>query len=353
MKNRIRRSTMIIGIIILIITMMIPSSVFAAGKIDPEAPCSLKIGFLDAEAEGGVIPGCEFTVYRIASVDEFARLTLTEDFSDCPIAIKDLDIDGWQDMIITLKSMIVDRSIEASAPAAVTGEDGYTQLNELSTGLYLVTGKAVSFKGYTYTPKDFVIQLPEADPEENAWNYEAGALVKFEKAAIPPVPVDDPTGKTVSRKALKIWNDEGLEEQRPASIQVKLYGNGELADTVTLSEENDWRFTWDNLDAKTEWIVAEGDAEGYTVVVGQEGITFTITNSPEEDIPEDPTPLDPGEPGEPGEPEEFEEMPEDPVPLATLPQTGVLWWPVILCGALGSFLTLIGLYMNKSGRKEY
>ena len=44
---------------------------------------------------------------------------------------------------------------------------------------------------------------------------------------------------------------------------------------------------------------------------------------------------------------------DDPdVPLATLPQTGQLWWPVPLLAASGMMLLLLGLIWNRRGRSD-
>ena len=90
-------------------------------------------------------------------------------------------------------------------------------------------------------------------------------------------------------------------------------------------------------------------------------MTFVVTNTIEEEIPDEPTPGTPGEsgrpdtPGESGRPdtpsEPDEEIPEDDVPAAPgekLPQTGQLWWPVpaLLCAGLA--LTAAGLLRRRN-----
>ena len=93
--------------------------------------------------------------------------------------------------------------------------------------------------------------------------------------------------------------------------------NSEIYDTVKLSKNNNWKYTWEDLDESFKWSVSEECPEGYTVGVKKQGKTFVITNT--------------GIPVE--EPE--------------LPQTGMLWWPVFAGLSLGLVFVIIGLVLRK------
>lgn len=60
-------------------------------------------------------------------------------------------------------------------------------------------------------------------------------------------------GDTIERKVLKVWRDDGNEEKRPEQIVVQLLRDGEVYDTVTLSNDNNWRYTWPELSADHHW----------------------------------------------------------------------------------------------------
>ena len=66
--------------------------------------------------------------------------------------------------------------------------------------------------------------------------------------------------------------------------------------------------------------------------VTREGITFVVTNTYDEDVPDEPTPISPSEPDEP-EP--------------NLPQTGQLWWPVPLLICAGLLFVIVGLVRRR------
>ena len=62
----------------------------------------------------------------------------------------------------------------------------------------------------------------------------------------------------------------------------------------------------------------------------------------------DPPPPDQLDPEE----EEFEDIFDEDVPLGPLPQTGQLWWPVPVLGAVGLILIGAGLYLTRKDRRK-
>ena len=65
---------------------------------------------------------------------------------------------------------------------------------------------------------------------------------------------------------------------------------------------------------------------------------------PPEEIPEDPVPMDPADPPEP-DPEVEVEDPD--VPLAKLPQTGLLQWPIPVMTVTGLLLIAVGMMVER------
>jgi hypothetical protein len=85
----------------------------------------------------------------------------------------------------------------------------------------------------------------------------------------------------------KVWEDnEDQDGIRPAAIKVQLYADGKASGrTVELSENNNWKYTWKDLDKQKdgEDIVYTVDEieipDGYTKTVTNKGAAFTITNT--------------------------------------------------------------------------
>ncbi len=90
--------------------------------------------------------------------------------------------------------------------------------------------------------------------------------------------------KPVEVSVRKIWYGAGVAY--PDSIKVVLYRDGEAYDSVVLSEENNWRYTWKNLTDEYEWTVDEPSVpSGYTKYVRANGdYSFSIINT-HTDIP--------------------------------------------------------------------
>ena len=134
-------------------------------------------------------------------------------------------------------------------------------------------------------------------------------------------PEEDDT--TVRRSVVKVWNDKGYEDERPVSIQVHLLRNDVIWDTHTLTESNDWQYTWEELPARDDngteiaWSVQEATVEGYFPSYTEMGEHILISNS---------------------------------IIKPSLPQTGVLWWPVPVLVAMGLLMLILGKMMK--GRDE-
>ena len=75
----------------------------------------------------------------------------------------------------------------------------------------------------------------------------------------------------------KVWEDNGYPE-RPDSVKVNLLKDGKVSETVTLNEENQWTYSWDNLDDRYAWTVEEEVPEGYEASYKTVDNTVFITN---------------------------------------------------------------------------
>ena len=77
----------------------------------------------------------------------------------------------------------------------------------------------------------------------------------------------------------KVWViDDGGE--RPDSVSVQLMRDGEpFGDPVTLNDDNDWSYAWNDLESGHNWTVVELNVpDGFKATVSQSGDTFTIIN---------------------------------------------------------------------------
>lgn len=245
----------------LVFTLVAPTTVFAAGPIEPNRDATLTVSFKDGTTP---IAGTNFDIYKVADTNEYAKMTLTSQFSSYPVDIDGLDQKGWQELATTLNGYAKRDNLAVFKTAIIDGNGEFTVT--LQPGLYLVVGERKVVGEHAYSPVPFMIFLPGSNTTDNTWDYNVAADVKYTEKEI------------VTLKALKIWDDNGFEAQRPKSVTIQLLCDGKVYDTQELSEENLWRYTWKDLPEGHEWLVVEKELSGYYTKVSQEGITFTITN---------------------------------------------------------------------------
>lgn len=283
----------------------------AAQTIDQDRESTLTLSFGES---GEGFPEVEFSLYPVAALTEEGEYALTGDFGQYPVSLEDLDSSGLRSLAQTLDAYVA-RDTLTPLLSQKTGEDGRVSFDGLSPGLYLVLGESYTQDNTVYTPSPMLFYLPDQG-EDGGWEYEVTASCKFDQ--------EETTDTTVSRKVQKVWKDNGNQSKRPEMVFVQLLENGAVVDTVALSEENNWEYTWEGLDASSRWQVAETSVpDGYTVTVTQEGTLFVVTNTYPGKTP------------------------------PKLPQTGLLWWPVPLLACAGLVLVIAGAAARRRGRGSH
>ena len=334
--KRIRRMTAAL-LSVLAVFLLLPLQALAAGGIDLNRDVSLTISYQDGNTP---LVGAEFDIFLVATVDEYGELTTTKDFAQFHVNIRGKDDEAWRTLASTLEGYVLRDDI-SPADSAKTNDKGLvsfpTNGKSLKAGLYFVLGHRHTQNGYRYDPAPFMVMLPGLDKENNIWVYDVTVNAKFDSSQIP----DNPDDNTIDRKVLKVWADDGHEKDRPKEVIVQLLRDGKVYDTVTLNAANNWRYTWTGLNDRYTWTIVEKELEGYTVEVTREGITFVVTNTYNEEIPDEPTPTAPTTPDKPTTPTK-----------PTLPQTGQLWWPVPVLIAAGLLFVVIGLVRRRGAVDE-
>lgn len=313
---------------IVLIATAIPT--YAAGAIDVDKDTTLTISY---QNEGTAISGARFDIYRVADVDAYAQMTLTERFVDYPITLEDKDQTGWDTLATTLKGYVWKDSLSADYSGETSS--GGSLSFELKPGLYLVIGSRRTIGDYTYSALPYLVFLPGSNVEENTWDYE---VTSYPKTNAEKNPDDDPDDTLITRKVLKIWDDSGKESSRPKEITVHLMSDGKVVDTVVLNASNNWRYAWDNLERNHDWLVTEDSVSNYTQTISQEGITFTVKNT-----------VKPSTPSDSDTPKNTNNNTNN---TQTLPLTGMLWWPVPVLLIGGLLCIMVGMIRRKGITRE-
>ena len=247
-------------------------TVEAATFIDTETKGSLRLTY---SYDGQPFEALDIRIYRVAEVSAYADFTLIGDFSDLPVAVNQVKTQQeWRELASTFSAYVVANEI-APDQQKLTDAEGKVHFADLSLGLYLVyMVRADTEEGYCHFDS-FMISVPTLD-EADTWVYDVEARPKSVQQVIVP--------KEISYTVSKLWRDEGHANQRPQTVSIDLYRDGEFVETVVLSEENNWTYSWTVIDDGAIWQAVESNVpEGYTVTLEQNGNYFFVTNSYDEE----------------------------------------------------------------------
>lgn len=247
-----RKLYLLLQAVLCILLCLVPASAANTEDVAPTATLSV-LNLIDNQPVGNTA----VNAYRVADIND-DKLTWTEEYAGYQLTLKPEDTDSFSALPKTLEQLIKRDSLPAAA-STVTGNDGKAIFKDLAPGLYVITGGSTWRGNYLYSTVPALAALPYL--EDGRLNYEGTLEFKHESAYYPPS-----TAKpTLTRHVLKVWNDEGYEDERPASVTVQLLADGKVKDTVQLNAANNWRHTWKGLDAKRSWYVLESESgENYT-----------------------------------------------------------------------------------------
>ena len=263
---------------IMMLFSLLPTQLFAAGSLDKSRTVSLTINYVSKETP---IRKAPFALYRFASMETNGDCILTEAFASSGIEVVEGKNDAaWMEVTTALHGYVQLNDIEATA-SGKTDDSGKLQFEELAQGLYLVVGENVKQGSRKYMAEPFVISLPSKNEETGAWDYDITVSPKYTSKK------EQNNVNSITRRVIKVWDDEGFTHKRPESISVVLLKDGETYDTVVLNADNNWRHEWNHLNENYTWTIAEKDVpDNYTMKASKVGITYTITNSYKKDKPE-------------------------------------------------------------------
>ena len=197
--------------------------------------------------------GAVFHLYRTADLEPDGSYTFSGRFADCPAELPGYD---WLETATEVAAYAANK--QPDAQKEISG--GTLTFSGLSEGLYLVTGDPIISQGTQYTPVPFLVRVENG----NVTSY-----VKSDQE-----PVEEPV---VSYQVKKVWKDDAAKD-RPDSVSVQLLKDNAVVQTVTLSAENGWSYSWTDTGEHT-WQVREIEISGYTVTIAQNGNVFVITNT--------------------------------------------------------------------------
>lgn len=157
----------------------------------------------------------------------------------------------------------------------VSTEDASCEFEGLEPGLYLVVGDSQRVNNYPkpgdtsfWKPQSMLVQVLQQNVEimlKPEISYAATELTVF-----------------------KDWNDTTEQEQfRPSEVTINIKYQGQVEDTIQLSDNNKWTYTWKTTVDKNnpqDWKVEEVEGPSYSYSVSESPVvngqkTYTVTNT--------------------------------------------------------------------------
>lgn len=296
---------------------MAASTTDASEPINVNQECMLTLTYT---CDGTAFEDVSVKLYKIADVSSDFQYTLTSHFEPSELILNSVRTNGEWDVIrSTLEAHIIADNINADA-VAKTDSEGLVCFESLKPGLYLATVGTVTGKELTCFFDSALVALPGLNTE-GVWEYQVTVASKSE--LIPPI--DD----EIELKVLKLWKGDEGRNNRPKSIEVEIFKDGESYQKVELSQDDNWSYSWTAKDDGAKWTIIERNTpSGYTMTLEKRGNSFVLTNTY--------TPKNPDEPFD-------------------APQTGDtsnIMLYVILMIVSGSMLIILGIIGKRNAHEE-
>ncbi len=267
-----------LSVVLLMLTALLAAAVIpaqaaatwdAAEPIDPSRKCSLSMIY--KTEEGHLVQDLEIEAYLVASISTTLHYAPTGSFASYPFAIDTIRSQSeWSSLATTIESYI---EADHIAPTAlqVTNEKGEVKFTGLEQGLYFVrwNGKCGAIRPTGFTSS--FVAVPDLD-DSGKWVYD--------RTAVPKPGNYRPSGPThTPYKVIKEWVDESSSVFRPDHVDIEIYCDGALYQSVMLRAAEDWTYTWTDTGSHS-WSVVERDVPlGYFVTIDQVENTFIVTNT--------------------------------------------------------------------------
>ena len=356
------------------------------GRIDMNKAASLSVYYTyDGESGAAKMAGVKVNAYKIASISETGQFSVVAPFDSLGLNITDMnsiaDQTTWNSIITEAAKCVAANGVQPSYTATSDAE-GFARLGTVDKGLYLGISDPVTVGEFQYKYWDFLSVVPGPNNlEENQGNGWDGTWSNaiYDVVAIPKKDAIKIEGDPDNYIVYKQWVDDG-GDSRPKSINVKIFCDGVLINTVQLSTENNWQYTWQYEKGHSFTVEEELATDEYTATISRNENSFVIVNTKKPGKPDEPdkpkTPKKPEKPDKPSKPDKPDspkspDNPTTPEPnddrpdvlgairdfvgelpevlgARRLPQTGQLWWPIPILAILGIALIVFGFRSEKN-----
>lgn len=262
--------------ILLVLTFILPVKINALSTADAKEIIVNKNGSLNLEYkyDDYIINSGDVKLYYIASVTYDYQYSLVGDFQELPIEINGIkEIDEWNILEDTITSYVIADGISETSSAVINNNKVYFE--DLKTGLYLVITDTIEAETYSLSFDPFIISVPNL-MEDGTWNYDVYSC--------PKPYLFTPKYDDVTYTIIKEWRD--YKQNRPDAIEVDIYKDSELYESISLNSDNNWTYSFVAKDDGSIFTAVERNVpDGYTVSIDKDGTRIVIINTHDEEPP--------------------------------------------------------------------
>ena len=262
--------------ILLVLTFILPVKINALSTADAKEVIVNKNGSLNLEYkyDDYIINSGNVKLYYIASVSKDYQYSLVGDFQELPIEINGIKgIDEWNILEDTITSYVIADGISETSSAVINNNKVYFE--DLKTGLYLVITDTIETETYSLSFEPFIISIPNL-MEDGTWNYDVYSC--------PKPYLYTPKYDDVTYTIIKEWRD--YKQNRPDAIEVDIYKDSELYESISLNSDNNWTYSFIAKDDGSIFTAVERNVpDGYTVSIDKDDTRIVIINTHDEEPP--------------------------------------------------------------------
>lgn len=287
MSNQLNRSLVRVALIVCLVAALLVNCMTCAAAA-PE--CRLTVKLLDNRQQP--IDGLQVYMTKVADINGTDYYP-ADGFENSGISIAGIVNDPSAENARNIYEFVQHNGIAAKSALSA---DGKAEFTSVSMGIWLVY--CGDNGAYTFSP--YIVFLP----------YAADGKLHYELVSTPKT--DENRQNDRSIYVVKRWDDNNNSAGgRPDSITVELLRDGKVISTAKLNKDNGWSYTFTKLPDDGKYTVSEAAVKNYKATYGgdsKNGFVITNTYSGEK-----------------------------------LPQTGQLWWPIVLALVAGAAFILLGI----------
>lgn len=264
------------ALVVVFIAITVPTNVYAYEDMDTAKNGSASLT-LQLPA-----PSDSVKLYFVADMDTQTHITMRDEYKGLGVNIEDAETqDEWAEKASIMSSQLINSGIEPTV--AATDENNQAKFENLAFGIYLVVVDNCANASTNFAVSPNFISVPNSTDGET-WIYDVNATLKYEAKPTPTVTPDK-----VKFAVEKVWTNDGVGENRPEDLKIKILNrvseNAEWTEVeeITLNDGNNWIYRWEAEADGSEWSVQEESLDRYAIekidtVEGELSVTFIITN---------------------------------------------------------------------------